>query len=294
LLRRADIDIYNIRILAFECDFTLFALKVLSKFSYPRVAMKIKSVVIIGSGNVATHLGRAIKNAGCSIDIVFSRNQKDASNLAAVLGAIPYTNLLLMPTHADLYLIAVKDSAIEEVSNLLPEVKGLVVHTSGSTSIDVLHKHKHAGVFYPLQSLSKNTEVTVRDIPVLLETIVPEDLQLLVELAERGGVKVVEVNSENRRVVHLAAVFANNFSNYLYTVAEQILSTKGLSIDILKPLIAETAHKVQGNKPSEVQTGPAVRNDVPTMEMHLRLMEQMPQFKQIYELLSKGIGDNPT
>jgi predicted short-subunit dehydrogenase-like oxidoreductase (DUF2520 family) len=251
--------------------------------------MSIQSIVIIGSGNVATHLGTAFKEKGLSIDVVYSREEQHASALAQKLGAIPYTQLDLLPTHADLYLIAVKDSAIEVVADALPQVDGLVVHTSGTTNIDVLHQHKRAGVFYPLQSLSKNATITMEQIPVLLEATVKDDLIKLDKLASSCGSKTLEVNSKDRQVVHLAAVFANNFSNYLYTVAEQILSTKGISIDILKPLILETAHKIQDHKPSEMQTGPAIRNDLPTLEMHMKLLEHMQQFREIYELLSKGI-----
>jgi predicted short-subunit dehydrogenase-like oxidoreductase (DUF2520 family) len=256
--------------------------------------MSIRSIVILGSGNVATHLGKAIKAAGYTVDIVYSRQQPKAAALARQLGAIPYTQLDLLPTHADLYIIAVKDSAIREVSEQLPEVKGLVVHTSGTTPIHVLSKHKRTGVFYPLQSLSKNTVVSMKDIPVLLEASSPGNMSDLEQFAQTCGSQTVSVDSDTRQVVHLAAVFANNFSNYLYVVAEQILATKGLSLDILKPLITETAHKIEGHKPLEVQTGPAVRNDIPTMEMHLKLMEQMPQFRHIYELLSKGIQDSQT
>ncbi len=248
-----------------------------------------KSIVIIGSGNVATHLGNALKQGGFSVDIVYSRDGQKATALAHQLGAIPYTQLELLPTHADLYLIAVKDAVIEDVAGLLPVVDGLVVHTSGTTPMSVLAKHKRAGVFYPLQSLSKNTPVSIGDIPLLLEATHAGDLAILESIAKQCGATTLTVNSEDRKTVHLAAVFANNFSNYLYTVAEQILSTKGISIDILKPLILETARKVQHHAPSKVQTGPAMRNDIPTMEMHLKLMEQMPQYQKIYELLSKGI-----
>jgi predicted short-subunit dehydrogenase-like oxidoreductase (DUF2520 family) len=253
--------------------------------------MAIQSIVIIGSGNVATHLGTAFIKGGFKVDIVYSRNAQQASTLASQLGAIPYTQLELLPTHADLYLIAVKDSAIEEVASKLPLVNGLVVHTSGTTALSVLHKHKRAGVFYPLQSLSKNTPVLMNDIPVLLETTIADDMQQLEVLAQKCGAQTLQVTSENRQTVHVAAVFANNFSNYLYVVAEQILATKDIPIDILKPLILETSRKIQEHKPSEVQTGPATRNDIPTMEMHLKLLEPMPQFKQLYELLSKGIQE---
>jgi predicted short-subunit dehydrogenase-like oxidoreductase (DUF2520 family) len=253
--------------------------------------MSIQSVVIIGSGNVATHLGNVFKQGGFHIDVVYSRDQHKAAKLANMLGAIPYSQLDLLPTHADLYLIAVKDSAIEEVANKLPLVNGLVVHTSGTTPLTVLQKHKHAGVFYPLQSLSKNNPVSITDIPVLIEAKQESDISILESLAKKCGTTSLSITSEDRQIVHLAAIFANNFSNYMYTIAEQILGTKGISIDILKPLILETARKVQHNSPSEVQTGPAIRNDIPTMEMHIKLMEMMPKYRRIYETLSKGIQE---
>jgi predicted short-subunit dehydrogenase-like oxidoreductase (DUF2520 family) len=252
--------------------------------------MSIRSIVIIGSGNVATHLGTAFKQNGFAVDVVYSRKQAHASELAHKLGAIPYTRLDLLPTHADLYLIAVKDTAIEDIANELPKVNGLVVHTSGTTHISVLDKHNRAGVFYPLQSLSRNAAVAMKDIPVLLETALPADLKLLDNLASTCGSKTLQVTSSDRQVVHMAAVFANNFSNHMYVVADQILSTKGISIDILKPLILETANKVQAHSPLEMQTGPAARNDTDTMDMHLKLLEQMPRYKEIYALLSKGIS----
>ncbi len=251
--------------------------------------MSIQSIVIIGSGNVATHLGNALKHGGFSVEAVYSRDIQKATVLAGQLGASPYAQLDLLPAHADLYVIAVKDSAIEEVANQLPVVDGLVVHTSGTTPLSVLQKHKRAGVFYPLQSLSKNTTVSIHDIPLLLEAAQADDLTILETVAKQCGATTLTATSEDRKIVHLAAVFANNFSNYLYTVAEHILSTKGISFDILKPLIVETARKIQEHHPSEVQTGPAIRKDVPTMEMHLKLMEQMPQYQKMYELLSEGI-----
>jgi predicted short-subunit dehydrogenase-like oxidoreductase (DUF2520 family) len=254
--------------------------------------MSIHSIVIIGSGNVATHLGNAFKQSGFSVDAVYSRDIHKVTVLANQLEAKPYTQLDLIPSTADLYLIAVNDSAIAEVANQLPIVNGLVVHTSGTMPIQVLNKHKRVGVFYPLQSLSKNTPVSSADIPVLLETMQTEDLIVLETVAKQCGMNTLVVNSDDRKTVHLAAVFANNFSNYLYTVAEQIMSTKGIPFDILKPLIIETARKVQHHNPSEVQTGPALRKDVSTIEMHLQLLEKLPQYKKIYELLSNEIQES--
>jgi predicted short-subunit dehydrogenase-like oxidoreductase (DUF2520 family) len=240
---------------------------------------------------VATHLGNAFKQAGFSIAAVYSRDIQKATVLADNIEAKPFSQLDLIPSTADLYLIAVNDSAIAELANQLPIVNGLVVHSSGTMPIQVLNKHKRVGVFYPLQSLSKNIPVSSADIPVLLETVQTEDLIALETVAKQCGMNTFVVNSDDRKTVHLAAVFANNFSNYLYTVAEQILSIKGIPFDMLKPLIIETARKVQHHKPSEVQTGPAKRKDVSTMELHLQLLEKTPQYKKIYELLSKGIQE---
>jgi predicted short-subunit dehydrogenase-like oxidoreductase (DUF2520 family) len=251
--------------------------------------MKIQSAVIIGSGNVATHLGRALKKAGVSIDVVYSRGAENARVLASELGAVPYTDLKLVPAHADLYLIAVKDSVIESVASQLHVNDGLVVHTSGITPIEVLYIHKRHGVFYPLQTLTKNVEADLKSIPLLIETNNEEDREELHRIASLISDKTFAITSEQRQFVHLAAVFTNNFSNHLYAIAEQITQAHGIPFEILKPLILETARKVQHHSPQSVQTGPAIRNDLPTIEKHLLLLQQTPDFRQIYEQLSRSI-----
>lgn len=251
--------------------------------------MKIKSAIIIGSGNVATHLGKALKRAGITIDVVYSRDPEHAQQLASRLGAVPYTDLKLVPSHADLYLIAVKDTAIEEVSGQLTVNDGIVVHTSGITPIQILQMHKRYGVFYPLQTLTKNVEPDLKTIPLLVEANTETDRDHLLEVAAAISDKAFSITSEQRQFVHLAAVFANNFSNHLYAIAEQITQAHHIPFEILKPLILETARKVQDNDPISVQTGPAIRNDLPTIEKHLMLLQQTPEFRQIYELLSRSI-----
>jgi predicted short-subunit dehydrogenase-like oxidoreductase (DUF2520 family) len=252
--------------------------------------MNIRSVAIIGTGNVAVHLAKAIHKAGISISGIYGRNQQQAQELADDFSAEACTQLELIP-QSDLYIIAVKDDAIEQVSNQLPKVNGIVVHTSGITPLQVLSKHAKAGVLYPLQSFSKHTEIPFKGIPVLLEALHNEDLKKLELLVNTCGGKPISIDSENRKVVHLAAVFANNFTNHLYHTAEQILKARGLSFDILLPLITETARKVQSNPPHAVQTGPAKRNDMLTIEKHLNLLQQMPQYRQIYDLISQGIRE---
>lgn len=253
--------------------------------------MNISSIAIIGTGNVATHLSKALKLAGFNITIVFGRDNKKAKELASIVGATAYSDIKLLPTKVDVYILAVKDSAIQEVSLALPEVKGLVVHTSGIMPLSILLKHKHSGVFYPLQSLSKNIEVDFSTIPILVEASQKSDMEKLISIANSCGAKSVEVDSEKRQVVHLAAVFANNFGNHLFHVAQQILATKNIPFEILQPLITETARKISNNNPIEMQTGPAARNDIETIEMHLKLLQQMPSYRQIYDILSQSIRE---
>ncbi|MES2559039.1 MAG: DUF2520 domain-containing protein [Bacteroidota bacterium] len=251
--------------------------------------MQIRSVTILGSGNVAFHLGKTLAQQGIHIDAVYSPNEIHAAALALQLGAKAFSDPANLALSSDMYIIAVKDTAIETVSSQLAEVNGLVVHTSGNTSMDVLSKHKRCGVFYPLQTISRNSEVNFANVPLLLETKQQEDMERLKQLSGTMGALSYEVNSDKRKVVHVAAVFANNFSNHLYGIAHQILSANNLPFDMLKPLIQETANTIQTHDPREVQTGPAVRGDQATIDKHLTLLEGMPEYAQLYELLSKSI-----
>lgn len=253
--------------------------------------MNISSIAIIGTGNVATHLSKALKLAGFNIETVYGREPQKAAELADKVGATPCSDIQLLPKNADLYVLAIKDSALLEVSALMPEVRGLVVHTSGIMPLSSLSKHKRSGVFYPLQTLSKNSQVAFSAIPILIEATHPNDLEQLKSIATACGTHTLEVDSEKRQVVHLAAVFANNFGNHLFYIAQQILATKNIPFEILQPLIAETARKVEHHQPNEVQTGPAARNDIPTIEMHLKLLQQMPSYRQMYDILSQSIRE---
>ena len=251
--------------------------------------MEIRSATILGSGNVAFHLGKALVQNGIRIDAVYGRNQNHADELANQLHAKAYADISLLSSASDIYIICVKDTAIEEVSNQLPKVAGMVVHTSGNTSMEALWKHKRRGVLYPLQTISKNNSVDFKNVPLLLETKLEEDIEALKFLAKAFEAKLYIVDSEQRKIVHLAAVFANNFTNHLYSIAQQILKANNLSFDMLKPLIHETAHNIENHLPHEVQTGPAVRGDQSTIDKHLKLLNEMPEYKEIYALLSKGI-----
>jgi predicted short-subunit dehydrogenase-like oxidoreductase (DUF2520 family) len=251
--------------------------------------IKYMKVVCLGSGNVATHLARAFKKAGITVVQVWSRNGNHAEALASEVGAQGIVDLQDLDKSADLYVIAVKDDAIRGVSVALTGVNGLVVHTSGATSINVLSGLKQYGVLYPLQTFSKEKALDLSSSPMCIEAASAEAYTLLEEVASWISTVVYRINSHERQTLHLAAVFACNFTNQLYHLAFSILKKDGLAFDLLKPLIMETASKVQTALPAEVQTGPAVRNDVQTMNNHLEQLKGLPDLQEVYETLSKSI-----
>lgn len=227
------------------------------------------SVAIIGRGNVGSHLYRAFNQVD-RIDVtqVDSRNLKDIPNV-------------------DLIIIAVSDDAIAQVSSQL--TNSLVVHTSGGASILTLKNKGRKGVFYPLQTFSKDKTVDFSTIPLCLEAENEEDLKLLKELALTISTHIYHINSEQRKSIHASAVFVNNFVNHMYTMAYDICSAHQVPFEILQPLIQETASKIQHLPPSEAQTGPAIRNDEQTIQNHLHLLNKQQQ--EIYTKLTQSIQE---
>lgn len=247
-------------------------------------------ITIIGSGNVATHLVAAFKNAGHNIVQVYSRDLQNASLLAYHVKAEAIDGLEQINAETDLFVIAVKDDAIELIAAELPKYDKLIVHTSGATDLQTLLKYTpNAGVFYPLQTFSKTRELNFNTVPLCIEGADEKITSTLNELAFTVSQSVYRVNSDQRKTLHLAAVFASNFPNYLYSVSLQLLAEKQLPFDLLRPLILETAEKVQAHLPASVQTGPAVRNDEKTMAFHREQLKENPDLQRIYELLSQGI-----
>ncbi|HLV70123.1 MAG TPA: Rossmann-like and DUF2520 domain-containing protein [Xanthomarina sp.] len=244
------------------------------------------TVSIIGAGNVATHLFKAFaKTKTVSVKQWFSRDLNKISSFKNQVEIIDDINAL---TEADLYIIAVNDDAISSVSEALPFKNRLVVHTSGSVGIYDLDKKNRRAVFYPLQTFSKEAKVDFKQVPICIETIGKKDYPQLKLLAEAIGSNSYKVNSDQRKALHLAAVFVNNFTNQLYRVAHEITESEGVDFDILKPLILETAKKVQNMSPYMAQTGPAKRNDKKTIKRHLKQLEN-EQHKAIYNLLTNAI-----
>lgn len=248
------------------------------------------NIVLIGSGNVATQLGRAFKLAGQDISQVWSRNIDHALELADNLAATAISDFDNLDRTADLYIISVKDEAINTLSRELKLSDKLIVHTSGSTDINVLDgSSSKFGVLYPLQTFSKTKSVEFRQIPFAIEGNTPEVTATIHAIADRLSERVMELSSEQRKSLHIAAVFACNFSNHLYVLAQELLKNQNLDFDLLRPLISETAGKVQLNDPMIMQTGPASRDDQETMNAHLELLKNNPEIQDIYKKLSQSI-----
>lgn len=225
------------------------------------------SVLLVGKGNVATHL----HNTFLSIDnIVFTQiSSRDLKNIPK----------------ADITIIAVSDDAIAEVSSKIKNT--FVVHTSGACSINELKNTTNKGVFYMLQTFSKDKKVDFSEVPFCLEAENKKDEEQLKEIAKLIGKKIYTVNSEQRKALHVAAVFVNNFTNYLYKIGNDICKEHHVPFDILMPLIKETASKIETLSPEKAQTGPAIRNDKITIKNHLDLLNKEQQ--KIYKIITKSI-----
>lgn len=245
-------------------------------------------IVIIGSGNVGQHLMSAfVKSNTIKVIQVFARNTQTEfpDNLVSVTHS--YSEIM----EADLYIISVSDNAIGEVSRNLSFNNKLVVHTSGSVGISDLDTKNRKGVFYPLQTFSKSKDVNFREIPICLEAENSDDYQVLETVAKSISDKIFHINSEQRKALHVAAVFVNNFVNHLYQIGNDICTENNIPFEILNPLIQETANKIISLSPKEAQTGPAKRNDTQTINTHLSFLTDATQ-KEIYKILTKSIIDN--
>jgi len=250
------------------------------------------NIVLLGSGNVATHLGRALKKAGENIIQVWSRTESNAQILADELEAEIASDLAIINPTADIYILAVKDDVIQEVGENLPPLQnGVLIHTSGSTEMNILKGlSSKIGVFYFPQTFSKIKPIDFKTTPIAVEGNLPEVVHLLKSIAERLSDKVIEISAFQRMNLHMAAVFACNFTNHLYHLAEEILKENQLDLDLLRPIILETAAKIQTNRPVEVQTGPAIRGDQKTINKHLELLENNPGILALYTKLSQSIA----
>ena len=269
-------------------------------------------IVLIGAGNLATHLGKALHAAGHDMVQVFSRTMQSAETLASLLDAEPLRDIAQVRDDADVYIFSVKDSALVQlvaqlcrheadglgedgaVNALRKAKKGeherVFLHTAGSMPMSVFKgMAQHYGVLYPMQTFSKQREVDFSIIPCFVEAN-DEFAQKQIEgLAREISGRVYQLSSEDRKYLHLSAVFACNFANHCYAISQELLEEHGIPFDVMLPLINETAAKVHEMKPKDAQTGPAVRYDENVIGKQSKLLENHPHFKKVYDSMSKSI-----
>lgn len=251
--------------------------------------MKYK-IGFIGSGNVAWHLAHAVDLVGHTVVQVISRTEENAFNLAKRFGAHYSNNLASVDLTVDLLLLCVSDDEIENVVAQLPRNKCIVAHTCGSRSLeDVADCSPNHGVFYPLQTFSKNRDVDMLSVPFLLEASNNQSYKVLEDIADSISNNVRRASSKERLQYHLAAVFANNFANHMFDKAAQFLADHKLDFDVLRPIILETAQKVQQLSPADAQTGPAKRGDEDTLAKHQDLLLENKDILELYNLLSDSL-----
>jgi predicted short-subunit dehydrogenase-like oxidoreductase (DUF2520 family) len=253
-------------------------------------AKKISNVVLVGAGNLAFHLAFALARGGIRILQIVNRTPQKGIKLAEKHGAAYTSDLKEIDRSADLYIIAVSDRAIPLIAENLRLDGKLVVHTSGSMEMDVLRAiSQETGVLYPLQTFNEGRRITFRKIPLCIEAGNQANLRLLSDLADKLSLKVYQMDSSQRKVLHMAAVFACNFANFMYAISQDILAQNHLPFDIVRPLIEQTAKNAMHDNPFLLQTGPAIREDENVMREHLRLLAGNPDYGEIYNLISNNI-----
>jgi predicted short-subunit dehydrogenase-like oxidoreductase (DUF2520 family) len=256
-------------------------------------------VVIIGSGNVATALGNRIITAGHRILQVAGRNAATVTLLAAEWNCRYATDWKAIDGEADIYIVALADSALPGLGNVVSLPGRLVLHTAGALSVDTLRGvTDHAGVLYPLQSFRSGSGAPP-EFPLLVDAAIPEDLPLIMAFASSLARQVVHANDTARLKLHVAAVLVNNFTNHLYTLAADFCHSENVDFSLLLPLIHETAQRIERFPPQDMQTGPALRGDAVTLEKHLRTISNYKNISEVYKLFTILIeeyyrsGQNP-
>lgn len=248
----------------------------------------MKRVVIIGSGNVATSLAHGLA-ACCEVVQIYSRQLAHAQSLATAIGCPNATcDLKALVTDADAYIIAVRDDAIANVIAATPDNGALWVHTSGSKPVSLFEGHRSRyGVIWPMQSFSRDLVVPLDEVHFFIEASDAESHVMLRELGESISRHVVDADSQQRRMLHIASVFSCNFANHMWTLADEVLTHVGLSFDAMKPLIRTTVDKLERLTPAQSQTGPAMRHDSQVIDRHLAMLDG--DKREIYELLTQSI-----
>jgi predicted short-subunit dehydrogenase-like oxidoreductase (DUF2520 family) len=245
------------------------------------------SVSFVGAGNVATHLAQNLKKQGVQIYSITSKENHTAKVLASVVDAKVLEDLSLLPENC-LVIICVNDEGIESVIQNIP-LPNSIVYTSGNIDLNSLPKRTNLGVFYPLQSFTKDRDLNLANVPFLIEANNELFEKQIFKLALKLSDHVLYANSEERKKIHLGAVFVNNFTNHLIYLSKKYIDSKQLNWDILKPLLQETIDKLNSIEPFDAQTGPARRDDTKIIQNHLQELEG--RTKEIYELISNSIAE---
>jgi predicted short-subunit dehydrogenase-like oxidoreductase (DUF2520 family) len=253
------------------------------------------SVSFVGSGNVAWHLAPALDNTDFAVKEVFSAHRKNAAALAERLYQAEVKSSLdfsLSPSR--IFFICVNDDAIQEIAqDIVVPPNSIVLHTSGSQPMGVLGYTgtENIGVFYPLQTFTKAQKVDFKEIPILIETENADTERILMTMGKAISKKVYKVSSQNRKALHVAAVFASNFTNHMIGIAQEVLEDKGLDLELLKPLIVETINKSLAIGPEKAQTGPAKRGDLEILDKHIEFLQHDEKLAEIYRVISQHILD---
>jgi len=245
---------------------------------------------MLGAGNVSTHISRHFHSAGQRISCIYSRTEESAQRLSGELGVPGTSDIERVPREADFFILGIPDRAVAEVAEQFREFKGTWLHTAGALSIELFQGiFKQYGVLYPLQSLSRDRKIKKGHIPFLVEASSPGVLKKIIDLASSISERVEEVDSSVRLKVHLAAVFANNFSNHMVHVAQQLLEEANLDSGLLDQLMEETFHKLREMDSFSAQTGPAMRGDRDTINKHIELLKDHPELQKLYTFISRDI-----
>lgn len=255
--------------------------------------MKDKRIVLIGAGNVASHLAPALLKTGANLCQIYSRTLESARELGMKTGITYTSDIFAIYPDCDIYIFCVSDDAL---LNLYKSIRinkdALILHTSGSMPMEIFKPFtSRYGVLYPLQTFTKKRELDFKEIPLCIEAVDPRTLNEIRELASSLSLRVEEISSEKRKTLHLAGIFANNFVNHLYGLAGKIMEKEGLDFSLLRPLIFETAHKVMLMSPENAQTGPARRGDEGILNMHKALLKDNRKLLNLYVSMSDSIRE---
>ncbi|HER09988.1 MAG TPA: DUF2520 domain-containing protein [Bacteroides sp.] len=242
---------------------------------------------------MATHLALNFQKSGYEVTCIYSRSENSAERLADRMGTMGTGSIKEVPREAGYYLLCVPDTVVPEVSRQFAGYRGIWLHCAGALPLDVLSDHERYGVLYPLQTFSRDHAPSLSETPFLVEGCSGEVTGMIRQLAGSVSASVYLMDTPSRLAVHLAGVFANNFTNHMVHIAQQILEDQGIDRQLITPILNETFQKLSRMKAAEAQTGPATRNDRQTMDRHLEMLKVYPEWEKLYTFISRDIRGNP-